>query len=74
MQDLGAHILVLVEDAHACNPLSDAADVIALESGISELARLPLVLPPLQHLAYHRAIAKHFDPDHPHNLTAVVSL
>jgi glutamine---fructose-6-phosphate transaminase (isomerizing) len=74
MQDLGAHILALAEDAHLCDPLGDAADVIALQSGVDGLARLPLMLPPLQHLAYHRAIAKGFDPDHPHNLTAVVSL
>lgn len=33
-----------------------------------------LYLPPLQLLAYHRAIAKGLDPDNPRNLTAVVYL
>jgi glutamine---fructose-6-phosphate transaminase (isomerizing) len=75
MQDLGAQILALVEDAQVGAPLQqNASDILALESGLGEMARLPLVLPPLQHLAYHRAVAKGFDPDHPHNLTAVVSL
>ncbi len=74
MQNLGGHILALAEDARVCAPLQDDANAIALRSGLDELARLPLMLPPLQHLAYHRAVAKGFDPDHPHNLTAVVSL
>jgi glucosamine--fructose-6-phosphate aminotransferase (isomerizing) len=74
MQRLGAHILALAEDERAVEPVLEGADVIALKSGLEELARSSLVLPPLQHLAYHRAIAKGFDPDHPHNLTAVVSL
>lgn len=33
-----------------------------------------LYLPPLQLLAYYRAIAKGLDPDNPQNLTAVISL
>jgi len=33
-----------------------------------------LYLPPLQLLAYHRAVGKGLDPDHPHNLEAVVFL
>jgi glucosamine--fructose-6-phosphate aminotransferase (isomerizing) len=74
MQGLGAQILAFVEDGRAGASLKRGSDVIVLESDLSEIARLPLVLPPLQHLAYHRAVAKGFDPDHPHNLTAVVSL
>jgi glucosamine--fructose-6-phosphate aminotransferase (isomerizing) len=37
-------------------------------------ARLVLYLPPLQLMAYHRAIVKGLDPDHPRHLEAVVSL
>jgi glutamine---fructose-6-phosphate transaminase (isomerizing) len=74
MQALGARVLALVEDRSVCPDLDDDADVIELRSGLGGLARAPLYLPPLQHMAYHRAIAKGFDPDHPHNLTAVVTL
>jgi glutamine---fructose-6-phosphate transaminase (isomerizing) len=77
MQKLGAHVLVLAEDGSVCEPLQamgDSVDLIELRSGLNEVARTPLYMPPLQHLAYHRAVAKGFDPDHPHNLTAVVSL
>lgn len=74
MQALGARVLALAEDRSVCRELADTADVIELCSGLGETARIPLYLPPLQHLAYHRAVAKGFDPDHPHNLTAVVSL
>lgn len=74
MQRLGARVLALLEDRSAGDQLSGTADVIELGSDMDEIARAPLYLPPLQHLAYHRAVAKGFDPDHPHNLTAVVSL
>ena len=80
MQDLGAHILALAEDGRICDPLQEAdssqrgVDVIELKSGLDAIVRAPLVLPPLQHMAYHRAVAKGFDPDHPHNLSAVISL
>jgi glucosamine--fructose-6-phosphate aminotransferase (isomerizing) len=33
-----------------------------------------LYLPPLQLMAYYRAMAKGLNPDQPHNLTAVVKL
>jgi glutamine---fructose-6-phosphate transaminase (isomerizing) len=74
MQALGARVLALAEDRSLCHDLKGSAQVIELQSGLGGLARAPLYLPPLQHMAYHRAIAKGFDPDHPHNLTAVVTL
>ena len=74
MHRLGARVLALAEDAAVVDALPAAADVIELKSGLGEMARSLLYLPPLQHLACHRAPAKGFDPDHPHNLTAVVSL
>jgi glucosamine--fructose-6-phosphate aminotransferase (isomerizing) len=56
--------------------LSDwrAEHVIELRSGLDEWERGPLYLPLVQRLAYHRAIAKGLDPDHPTHLTAVVEL
>jgi len=74
MQDLGARILALTEDASVCAELGDGAYVIELGSKLDEMVRAPLYLPPLQHMAYHRAVAKGLDPDHPHNLSAVVTL
>jgi glutamine---fructose-6-phosphate transaminase (isomerizing) len=74
MQALGARVLALAEDRSLCHDLADNAEVIELRSRLGGLARAPLYLPPLQHMAYHRAIVKGFDPDHPHNLTAVVTL
>jgi glutamine---fructose-6-phosphate transaminase (isomerizing) len=74
MHRLGARILALVEDVSGMGELCAIGDLIELKSDLDEMARAPLYLPPLQHLACHRAVAKGFDPDHPHNLTAVVSL
>jgi glutamine---fructose-6-phosphate transaminase (isomerizing) len=74
MHRLGARVLALIEDAAATGDLRDIADVIELKSGLDEVARSVLTLPPLQMMACHRAVAKGLDPDHPHNLAAVVSL
>jgi glucosamine--fructose-6-phosphate aminotransferase (isomerizing) len=73
MQKLGARVLALVENAAACAGWQPDY-LIELRSGLVEWARQPLYLPPLQRLAYHRALAKGLDPDRPHNLTAVVEL
>jgi glucosamine--fructose-6-phosphate aminotransferase (isomerizing) len=73
MEELGACTLTLVEDSSACTDWQ-AAHVIELRSGLDEWERGPLYLPPLQRLAYHRAVAKGLDPDRPQNLTAVVEL
>ena len=85
MQGLGAHTLALMEDSAPSGdgvPSEDGADlsdwraehVIELRSGLDEWERGPLYLPLVQRLAYHRAIAKGLDPDHPTHLTAVVEL
>ena len=73
MQGLGAHTLALMENGAS---LSDwqAEHVVELQSGLGEWERGPLYLPVAQRLAYHRAIAKGLDPDHPTHLTAVVEL
>jgi glucosamine--fructose-6-phosphate aminotransferase (isomerizing) len=81
MQGLGAHTLALMEDGAACpEPVEGACSgwraehVVELRSGLDERERGPLYLPLLQRLAYHRAVAKGLDPDHPTHLTAVVEL
>ncbi len=73
MEALGARILALVEDDSTFGDWRPA-QVVELRSGLSEWERVPLYLPPLQLLAYQRAIAKGLNPDQPHNLTAVVEL
>jgi len=73
MQDLGARVLALIEDDQAV--LGWQPDyLIELRSGLSEWERGPLLLPPVQRMACHRAAAKGLDPDRPHNLRAVVEL
>jgi glucosamine--fructose-6-phosphate aminotransferase (isomerizing) len=70
---LGARTLALVEDeARLAGWTAD--HVVELCSGLGEWERGPLYLPPVQHLAYHRAMAKGLDPDRPINLRAVVEL
>jgi glucosamine--fructose-6-phosphate aminotransferase (isomerizing) len=64
MRQGGAHILSLGE--------SDVE--VAFTSGISEAVRNVLYLPIGQLMAYERAMVRGLDPDHPHNLEAVVRL
>jgi glutamine---fructose-6-phosphate transaminase (isomerizing) len=59
---------------HEMKELEWADHVVAFRSGLPEAARLPLYLPVLQLLAYHRAVSKGLDPDAPRNLDAVVKL
>jgi glucosamine--fructose-6-phosphate aminotransferase (isomerizing) len=73
MQELGAQILALVEDASVFTDWQ-ADHVVELCSGLDEWERGPLYLPVIQRLAYHRAVAKGLDPDCPNNLKAVVKL
>jgi len=73
MQRLGGRTMALIEDASAFSGWR-ADHVVDLSSGLNEWERGSLYLPVLQRLAYHRAVAKGLDPDHPHNLTAVVEL
>jgi glucosamine--fructose-6-phosphate aminotransferase (isomerizing) len=73
MQGLGARVLTLAEDAAAFSGWKpDYA--VELRSGLNEWERGPLCLPPIQYLAYHRALAKGLDSDRPTHLTAVVEL
>lgn len=70
MKELGATMLAL-------NPTAAPAEIdhqIDLPGQLSAWARPLLYLPPLQLLAYFRAMAKGLDPDNPRNLTAVVYL
>ena len=73
MQGLGARTLALIEDSQAVSGWRPDY-LIELQSGLDEWERGPLLLPPIQHMAYYRALAKGLDPDRPHNLTAVVEL
>lgn len=54
--------------------IAPGGEDIQLPANLPAWAYPVLYLPPLQLLAYHRAIAKGLDPDNPRNLTAVVYL
>jgi glucosamine--fructose-6-phosphate aminotransferase (isomerizing) len=71
MKELGAKVLVVGE---ARGDTAWADHVVAFESGLPEVAILPLYLPVLQLFAYYRAVGKGLDPDSPRNLDAVVEL
>lgn len=70
MRDLGAATLSLVPSSSAALPDWH----IELPDNVPDWLRPVLYLPPLQLLAYYRAIAKGLDPDNPRNLTAVIQL
>lgn len=70
MQALGASTLVL-------DPTGDPGRAtwwIEMPGDLPAWARSGLYMPPLQLLAYHRAMAKALDPDRPRNLSAVIHL
>jgi glucosamine--fructose-6-phosphate aminotransferase (isomerizing) len=73
MHDLGARTLAIVEGESVFVDWRPDY-VVELHSGLDEWTRGALYLPPLQRMAYHRAVAKGLDPDRPTNLTAVVEL
>jgi len=73
MRQLGARTLALAE-ARGSYDWIGVDQVIELHSGLDEWERGALYLPLLQWIAFHRALAKGLDPDHPVNLTAVVYL
>ena len=60
----GAQVLALAEED---------ADVV-FQSGVKEFGRNALYLPIGQLIAFERALYNSLDPDHPHNLNAVVTL
>ncbi len=71
MAGLGAEVLAVEERApRGAGRLTS----LALESGVSPEARLPLYLPVLQLLAHARGSAKGLDPDHPRNLRFAIEL
>ena len=65
----GAHI-VAVGPYHS--PHADT--FVELPEGLSDIARCVLYLPPLQFIAYYRALARNLDPDQPRHLNQVVVL
>jgi glucosamine--fructose-6-phosphate aminotransferase (isomerizing) len=73
MHALGAQTLAIVEDASVFDRWRPD-HVIELRSGLDEWSRGALYLPPLQRMAYHRAVAKGLNPDRPTHLTAVIEL
>jgi glucosamine--fructose-6-phosphate aminotransferase (isomerizing) len=73
MQAMGARTLAIVEETSAFGDWRPD-HVVELQSGLDEWQRGALYLPPLQRMAYHRAVAKGLNPDQPTHLTAVVEL
>jgi glucosamine--fructose-6-phosphate aminotransferase (isomerizing) len=68
MRALGGELWAIGEQSD--QELRQAAQhVLALRSGLSELARLPLYLPAVQYMAYYRAISLGLNPDEPRNLS-----
>lgn len=73
MKRLGGRVLAMTGNgAGAAGARLDAE--IAVGSQLSLAERVVLYLPPLQLLAYYRAVAKGLDPDRPRHLTAAVVL
>ncbi len=73
LKQQGASVAVIAESIPI--GIKNAVDLsISLDSGLSEYARLNLLLPLTQLFAYERAIIKGIDPDKPVNLTKVVTL
>lgn len=70
MRKLGAQVLVVGSE------LGDvtAAYKIEIPAASDELALLPLYLPLMQLMAFHRSLAKGLNPDLPNNLSPVVFL
>jgi glucosamine--fructose-6-phosphate aminotransferase (isomerizing) len=69
-QAFGSRVVALAEQR---SPLMEALDgVLTFDSGLPENARTALYLPPLQLMAYERAMAKGLNPDAPRNVTKFV--
>ncbi len=54
--------------------LAETGATVCFESELPEAVRSVLYLPVLQLIAFYRSLAKHLNPDRPHNLTAVIKL
>jgi glucosamine--fructose-6-phosphate aminotransferase (isomerizing) len=70
MASLGGHTLALA----TCPETQGGSRRIRLAQQLPTWAAPVLYLPPLQLLAYYRAIGKGLDPDRPRNLDPVVFL
>jgi glucosamine--fructose-6-phosphate aminotransferase (isomerizing) len=70
LSKMDVHLLILT---HRPPDNLEGASLV-LGDSLGEIARSVLYLPPLQLLAFGRAIAKGQNPDRPHNLEAVVHL
>ncbi len=67
---LGARVVAIAERLYP--EMSSLNQVFTFESGLPEHARTLLYLPPLQLMAYERAIAKGLNPDSPRHVTKFV--
>lgn len=70
MAALGGRTIIIGEHVEKI----DEGAAISFDSSLPEHVRDVLYLPPIQMLAFERAIAKGLDPDQPRNLSAVVEL
>jgi len=73
LKGYGCQIVALAERGNK-EELGGVDYVIPLHSGLSELIRGLLFMPPLQLLGYYRAMAKGLNPDRPVHLESVVRL
>jgi glucosamine--fructose-6-phosphate aminotransferase (isomerizing) len=71
VRELGGQTLAIGERSRGTDATAYA---VPLETGLSELARAPLYVLPLQLLAYQRAQARGIDPDRPRHLQKAVVL
>ena len=70
MKELGAVTIAIAEDSDGIT----VDQIFSLSSRLSEQVRDILYLLPIHIMTIYRALEKGLDPDHPHNLTAVVKL
>ena len=73
MEQLGARTLAIVESRDTLEGWQPDY-LVELGSGLGEWVRVPLYLPLMQLMAFHRSMAKGLDPDNPQNLSAVIEL
>lgn len=73
MKQKGASILAFCEQRGSLD-WGEIDWVIETQSGLDDWSRPLIYLPLIQWLAFYRSLAKGLDPDHPVNLTQVVSL
>lgn len=72
MKSLGAKLMVIADNLE--EELSWIDYSLILNSGLQELIRPVLYLPPLQLLAYYKSMVKGLNPDRPKNVDMVVKL